>query len=185
MVLVLFSFTWAKTLQHHNKSQHWNLCAHNTRKRASERASDTKRESKLKRNIHQIYALRVAANVCVERLMLQSCCMKHYQAARAFAYSAQRHVSIAWQTAASFKSMPIILFASVFRPCYCYLCSCIFCFDVAYARIRLVHNFLYARKIYSTFVLQRQPDWWVSILLLCYTFFPLLLLLLCCFSLNF
>lgn len=78
MVLLLFSFTSAKTLHQHKKSQHWY-------------ASEQEKWSKLKRNIHQIYALRVAANVCVERLMLQSCCTKHTikRQHSHFAYSTQ------------------------------------------------------------------------------------------------
>lgn len=46
----------------------------------------------------------------------------------------------------AFKSMSIILFASISRPCYCYLCSCILCFDVARTRIRILPtNILHIR----------------------------------------
>lgn len=82
----------------------------------------------------------------------------------------------------AFKSMSIILFASVFRPCYCYLCSCIILLRCR-ARVRngTIH---FGQKIYSTFVLQRRSDWRVSILLLCFLF--LLRRFCCCsFALNF
>lgn len=105
--------------------------------------------TKLKRNIHQIYVLRVwnesgigATCVLLNRTM-------------------PRHVSIAWRrTQRDFKSMSIILFASIFRPYYC----CVFRCFLFFADDKLVETF---RVLYIHFgvslLVRMLTFWWFQI----------------------